>query len=220
VYQLRGENMTDIGKVKNTIMENGGIIKTADLVSLGMTNSDVVRMNNNGFLLRVKQGYYRLSKDDEPNEEKIISKLFSDGIICMDSALFQYGYSDRSPLEWTLTFDRNISRSRLKVDYPNIKPYFVDNKFLHIGETETRINHVNMKIYDRERVICDCFRYKNKIDAETFNKAVSAYAADGKKNLRNLSKYAKELRVYKKVNEIIEVLIIFIETESSGNPVY
>ena len=42
---------------------------------------------------------------------------------------------------------------------------------------------------------------------KTFNKALNAYANDSKKNLQNLSGYAKKLRVYKKVTEIMEVLL-------------
>ena len=40
-----------------------------------------------------------------------------------------------------------------------------------------------------------------------FAKAVKAYAADKNKNLANLIKYAKQLRVYKKVTDIMEVLL-------------
>ena len=36
---------------------------------------------------------------------------------------------------------------------------------------------------------------------------LNAYANDSKKNLQNLSGYAKKLRVYKKVTELMEVLL-------------
>ena len=38
-------------------------------------------------------------------------------------------------------------------------------------------------------------------------KAVNAYAADEKKNLVNLSKYAKEMKLYTKVMNVMEVLL-------------
>ena len=40
-----------------------------------------------------------------------------------------------------------------------------------------------------------------------FNKALNAYAADKKKNLSNLSGYAKKMRVYKKLMDVMEVLL-------------
>ena len=64
-----------------------------------------------------------------------------------------------------------------------------------------------LPIYDKERTICDCFKYKNKMDNELFAKAINAYVTDKNKNLTNLSAYAKKLRVYKKVTEMMEVLL-------------
>lgn len=42
---------------------------------------------------------------------------------------------------------------------------------------------------------------------EIFNKAVNAYAVDENKNLVNLSKYAKEMKLYTKVMNVMEVLL-------------
>ena len=59
----------------------------------------------------------------------------------------------------------------------------------------------------KQRTVCDCFKYRTKLDNEIFNKAVNAYVADEKKNLANLSKYAKEMGVYKKMMSVMEVLL-------------
>jgi hypothetical protein len=66
---------------------------------------------------------------------------------------------------------------------------------------------VSLPVYDRERTICDCFKYRTKLDNEIFNKAINTYVVDSKKNLANLSKYAKEMRVYKKMMSVMEVLL-------------
>lgn len=33
-------------------------------------------------------------------------------------------------------------------------------------------NGVELAVYDRERTICDCFKYRTKLDNEIFNKAM------------------------------------------------
>lgn len=192
---------------KKIISECNGIAKASEFLKRGLTYADIIKMCNDGNLSRLKHGYYQLSEHDNIYEEKIIANLFSDGIICMDSALFYYGYSDRTPNAWTLAFDRDVSRSRFKIDALFIKPYYIDKKYLNIGISKFEVNKTILKIYDRERVICDCFKYKNKMDSEMFNKAVNAYIQDNKRNLGNLSIYAKKMRVYKKIIEIIGVLI-------------
>ena len=64
-----------------------------------------------------------------------------------------------------------------------------------------------LPVYDRERTICDCFKYRTKLDNETFNKALNTYVADERKNLANLSVYAKKMKLYKKVMSVMEVLL-------------
>ncbi len=86
-----------------------------------------------------------------------------------------------------------------------IKAYYIQKEFLPIGKSADNFNGVTLAVYDRERTICDCFKYRTKLDSETFNKAVNAYAAD--KNLTNLSKYAKEMKLSAKVMNVMEVLL-------------
>lgn len=85
--------------------------------------------------------------------------------------------------------------------------YFVQSTLFELGKTREDFNGVHLAVYDRERTICDCFKYRTKLDNEMFNKVLNAYAADKKKNLSNLSSYAKKMRVYKKLMDIMEVLL-------------
>ena len=130
------------------------------------------------------------------------------GIICVDSALFYYGYSDFAPREWTIAVPRSYSRTvkAIQEEVP-VKAYYVQNDMYHLGETTGTFNGVTLPVYDRERTICDCFKYRTKLDNEIFNKAINAYVADEKKNLATLSKYAKEMGVYKKMMNVMEVLL-------------
>ena len=192
---------------EKTIKEKDGIASNADFQANGLRNYQITKLCNQGFLERIRRGYYQLASFQESKDERIIASLYTDGIICMDSALFHYGYSDRTPLEWTIAFPRSVSRTRLRTKTPTIKPFFIQQNLYLLGVTKEKINGVLLSIYDRDRTICDCFKYKNKIDSELFNKAIFAYAKDAKKNIGNLSAYAKKMRVYKKITEIMGVLI-------------
>ena len=74
-----------------------------------------------------------------------------------------------------------------------------------LGETEGEIDFHKVRIYDRDRTICDVLRNMNKMDKEVFNKAVQGYVKDPKKNIPNLIEYAKVLRVQTRVKELIGV---------------
>lgn len=189
------------------IEKNGGIIKTAQLNKLGIRNDEIVQYCNDSKIERIKHGYYVVPDNYELSEERMIVEFLDEGIVCMESALFFYGYSDKSPLEWTIAVPRNISKSKLKIDNFIYRPYFVQEDKFNIGITKEIINGIEMNIYDRERTICDCFKYKTKMDREMFLIAIKSYVEDSKKNISNLALYAKKLRVYKKVMETMEVLL-------------
>lgn len=192
---------------KETIIENSGLARNVDFQKNGLSNSQITYLCNRGFLERVRRGYYQLSSDENSSDEAIIAQLFPDGIVCMDSALFHYGYSDRTPLAWTIAFTRSVTRTRLNVKVLRLKPYFVPEELYLLGKSEESFNDVKLAIYDRDRVICDCFKYQRKIDSEMFNKAIVAYSKDAERNLGNLIVYAKKMRVYKKMVDIMGVLI-------------
>lgn len=123
----------------------------------------------------------------------------------MDTALFYYKYSDRTPAEWHITIDKNTSRQRTtQVEYPLIKEYRVESELFPLGETKGEIDSQKVRIYHRDCTICDVLRNTNKMDKEIFNKAIQGYIKDPIKNIPNLMQYAKALRMQKRVKNIIK----------------
>ena len=208
-FILCTESWRDMSKkeiVKNAIETSGGIIKTAELINAGITKTDIAELYSNFYIDKVKHGYYKLAKSNI-SEEQILSTLLTDGIVCVQSALFHYGYSDFAPREWSIAVPRTVSRSKLKIEDIPIKAFYIKEELFELGKTTDDFNGFTLNIYDRERTLCDCFKYKNQLNSEIFNKAINVYIADDNKNLANLSKYAKELKVYKKVTELMDVLL-------------
>ena len=194
-------------QAKEVILSKGGIAKSADFVAEGIRAVDVVNLCNAGFLERVRHGYYELAEKTSVSEEQLLATLIPKGIVCVESALFHYGYSDFAPRKWSIAIPRSMSRTKLNVDVLALKPYYIQAELYDLGKTTDDFGGVILPIYDRERTICDCFKYRSRLDNEMFNKALNAYANDTQKNLNNLSSYAKKLRVYKKVTELMEVLL-------------
>ena len=192
---------------KQVIIEKGGIAKTSDFVAAGIPAVDIVNLCNTGYLERIRHGYYQLADGNTSSEEQLIATLIPKAIICVESALFHYGYSDFAPRKWSIAVPRSMSRTKLGIDALTLQTYYVQSEIYELGKTTADFNGVVLPIYDRERTICDCFKYRSRLDHEIFSKALNAYAKDEKKNLQNLSIYAKKLRVYKKVNELMSVLL-------------
>ncbi|MDK2941641.1 MAG: hypothetical protein PWP56_1154 [Acetobacterium sp.] len=197
--------MLSIEEIKKIFNEHGNVMRTAELVASRIYYADIQKLLNDGHIEKIKRGYYHLVDAENLSESNIINHLFPEAVLCLDTALFYYGYSDRTPSKWHLAVDKDIQKSRLKIDYPFIKPYFLEPHILRIGITEGEIDNNKVRIYDKDRTICDCLKYMGKMDKEVFNKAIQSYIRDEKKNISNLLNYAKQLKVLKKVKDLIGV---------------
>lgn len=198
----------DSKRIVNEILdENKGIVKFSDLKKGGISAYTVSKLCNEGYLEKVKYGYYQLANDINISEEYILAELLPEGIVCLESALFHYGYSDFTPRIWTIAVPRGISRKKTDIFSVPMQVYYVKEDIFELGKSKSNFNGVELLVYDRERTICDCFKYRNRLDNEIFNKAIKAYVLDEHKDLSKLSEYARKLRVYKKVFDLMEVLL-------------
>ena len=141
----------------------------------------------------------------ERSEEELIRGLFSDGVLCLDSALYYYHYIDQKPYAWHLAVDKNTSKSRFKMEYPVIVPYYTEPKALKLGVTEIPFAGGSMKIYTKERMLCDCLKYEEKLERDVFKRALLAYIADSPKDIAKLLQIARERKVLQKVQNVIGV---------------
>lgn len=185
----------------------GEIVRTSDLVAAGLRNWEISKLCSDGQIVRIRNGYYRLPENENVSEETLIAQMLPQAIVCVESALFYYGYSDFAPRCWSVAIPRTASRTVKQMEAVPVKAYYISKEYWKLGKTTAVFAGVELAIYDRERTICDCFRYRTKLDSELFNKAIHAYVADSKRNLRNLALYAKTMKIYDKVMNVMEVVL-------------
>ena len=195
----------DMKNVRKLFNRHHYIMTTAELLEAKLYYADIKQLLDEGLIERVKRGYYHWIEDCGESEVVMLNHLFPDAVLCLETALFYYQYSDKNPAEWNFAIDRNVSKQRTKIDYPFIKAYRVKSDLVALGKTEGEIDFHKVCIYDRDRTICDVLRNMNKMDKEIFNKPIQGYVKDPKKNIPNLMEYAKVLRVQKRVKDLIGV---------------
>ena len=195
----------NIQTAKQIFDAHNGIMRTKEIIGCRIYGRFLKKLIADGYVEKIKYGYYQWQDERAYSEATIIARLFPDAVLCMESALQYYGYSDRTPSSWFLAVDKNSTKSRFDIDYPLVKPHYIPEEQMKLGVEVVMIEETKLKIFDRERVICDCLRQENKMDAEIFNKAIKAYIKDPKKNVPHLMEYAKILRTENKVRRIIGV---------------
>ena len=170
----------------------------------GFYNQKLQKLIRDGTIEQIRRGYYQLIDENSFSDVRIITSLFPDGVLCMESALDYYGYTERTPDSWLIAVDEKTSRTRFRIAYPAISPHFVASSKFNIGISQGEIEGTEIRVYDRERTICDCLTHRNKMDAEVFNDAIRNYLNDANRKESVLAAYAPKLRVERKVMEILE----------------
>lgn len=183
----------------------GGMMRTKQLEAENVFYRQIRQLIQDGYVEKVRYGYYQWVNIDDFSEAGTIGRLFPDAVLCMDTALNYYAYSDRTPAVWHLAVSKDSGKSRFRIDYPFVKPYYIEPTLLELGLTSGEIDGHSVRIYDKERVICDCLRYRNKMDKEIFNKAIQNYIKDAGKSIPKLMEYAELLRVKKVAKDLIGV---------------
>lgn len=199
-----GCKMNNIKKIEETFNKHGGVLKTSELNALGLSSRQIKRLIEDNIIVRIKHGFYELT-NYVPREEVIISRLFPEAVIFLESAMMEYGFTDRIPSVWQIAVNKNSNKKQYKIDYPFIEPYYLEPKFIEIGINIVEIDRVKVRIYDRDRTICDTLRYEKKLEEEVFTNAIKNYIKDPKKNVRNLYEYANIFNIKNKVQTYIGV---------------
>lgn len=197
--------MKQVDEYKKIFERYGGMMRTKDLQKEKIQYRTLQRLIDQEVVEKVRYGYYQWINSEDFSEVGTVIRLFPDAVFCMETALRYYEYSDRTPAEWHLAVSKDSGKSRFKIDYPFVKPHYMEPSWLEVGLTSGTMDGHKVRIYDKDRVICDCLRYRNKMDKEIFNKAVQRYIADPEKSIPHLLEYAEVLRVKKIVKELIGV---------------
>lgn len=197
--------MEKYGEYKKVFAQHKGVITTSEFLESGFHHKYLKELMDKGYIRKIKRGYYEWIYDEFVSDTTIITRLFPDAVIYLLSALYLYGYTDRTPNEWHLAVEKGSSRSVFKIKYPKVKPYYITEKYMSIGKTKINYEGQEIKIFDKDRTICDVVRNEGKIDKEIVNQAITSYVSDSQKNVSNLLKYAKKMRAENKVRTMIGV---------------
>lgn len=194
--------MINKSMIQEEFEKHGGILKTDELNALGLSSRQIKRLLDEGEISKIKKGYYELANEVIP-EEVIIARIFPEAVIFLESALLYYNYTDRIPTAWQIAVDRDSEKSQYDIEYPLIEPYYQDPKFLKVGVSTRIIHGVEVKIFDRDRTMCDVLRFEKKMEKEVYTNAVMRYLKDSNKNIRHLFEYADLFNIAKKVQSQI-----------------
>ena len=93
------------------------------------------------------------------------------------------------------------------LDYPPIKAHKFSHEAYEPGIEEHLLDGASVKIYNREKTLVDCFKFRNKIGMDVVLEALKLHKARNGLNLGELLEYARICRVEKVMRPYLEAII-------------
>jgi predicted transcriptional regulator of viral defense system len=189
-------------KIIDYLEKHGGYALMKELKAASFQTRDIARLLKEGTIIKVKPGLYRLanlgnvviplprikSSGSTISHEIIdLSKALPDGVICLASALAFYELTTFNPSEIYVAIP-NAAKVP-KIDYPSLRVFYFRERFYKPGIERIEVPNCTIKIYNREKTICDMFRYRNKYGDDLALEGLKTYLSIKEANINKLRKY-------------------------------
>ena len=175
--------------------QNKGYARLKDVRNTMLHTREIAKAVSEGEVEKVKAGLYKLVnyKWDENNSMIDVSKSNKTAVICLLSALSYYELTNFNPSEITVAVPNNAPK--FKLNYPPIKVYYFSDTSYPIGIDELKLKHGTIKIYNKEKTICDMFRYRKKLGEDIAMEGLKNYLQLKEANINKLLEYAEKCKV-------------------------
>ncbi len=191
----------------STFRKAGGILTMSEAVSLGIHRRELYALRDKGNLEVVSRGLYRLIEMPAPSLPDFIpvAKKIPSGVICLISALAFHEITTQIPHFVYVALPSQAHKPA--ISYPPMRYFWYTQKLLTTGVEEHTIDGCTIKIFDVEKTLVDCVKFRNKIGMDVVLEALKMYWKSRKTNLEKLFEYAKLFRVEKILKPIMETIV-------------
>ena len=182
-------------RIYKVFKKHNGFARTKNILSAGIHSRDIKRARDAGQIIRVKRGLYRLTNIPLISHQGFIDLAYvvPEGVICLLSALSYYELTTFNPSIISMAICRGSRRP--KIEYPPVEFYYFSKKQFEAGINKIKIKGHEIRIYNPEKTICDCFRYRNKLGLDIAKEGLSEYLRRKDRNLEKLLEYAEICRI-------------------------
>ena len=172
-----------------------GLLRPHDLAPLGIPRVALTRAVRRGQLERVGRGLYGLVARPVSAHGTLaeVARRVPKGVVCLLSALRVHGIGTQAPHEVWMAIPHNSPSPSL--DQPALRVVRMSGAALTEGIAPVAIDGVSVPVFDPNKTVADCFKYRNKIGLDVALEALHDGWSQGKLSMDALWRYATVDRV-------------------------
>lgn len=183
---------------------NGGQLRMGEALAAGISRYQLYQLRDKGLIEAISRGLYRLS-DLPPisNPDLVaVASRYPKAVLCLVSALAWHGITTQIPHQVHIAVAR---QARLpEMDYPPVQGYRFSAAAFEEGIENHRVDDTPIRIYNPEKTLADCFKFRNKIGMEVALEALQLYRERFKTKPALILQYAKLCRVEQIIRPYLE----------------
>ena len=182
----------------------GGQLRMSEAVGLGITPYMLYSLRDRGIIELVSRGVYRLADLPPLSDPDLVTVglRYPKAVICLVSALAYHGITTQIPHEVSVAVPRT---SRLpSLDYPPVQAHRFSNASYSVGIETHRIDGVAVKVYNMEKTMADCFKFRNQVGMDVVLEALQLHRKRNGLDFGMLLDYARACRVEKVMQPYLE----------------
>jgi len=168
-----------------------------ELRAASFQTRDIAKLVEEGKIEKVKSGLYKLPQIDMSTDINAslveVSHAVPKGVIALASALAHYSLTTFVPSEIYVAIP--LSDKPPKIEFPPIRFFYYPKQFYGAGIEEIKTSAGTVRMYNKEKTICDMFRYRNKIGENLALEALRNYLRRKDSNIKKLNEFAIVCRV-------------------------
>lgn len=193
--------------VKKIFEKNGPILKSSILRENKIGSREIAELVSDGHINRIKNGYYIWNSDVNNVEDmEIAVSVIKNGVLCLFSAAQLYGLTTVNPMAIDIAVPC-VGKVPVLPKYPPINIYRVTQSIFNIGISEIRTASTMLRVYNKERVVCDFFRFRIQIGEDIALEVFKSYISGRDVNIQRLLEYADKLRIKSVMKPYVEALL-------------
>ena len=183
---------------------HGGGLHMAEALRLGINRKSLYAMRDAGVVQPVSRGVYRLAELDPLAHPDLVTvaKRVPHGVLCLISALSFHELTTQVPHTIDVALERGKTKPRLA--YPPTHFFWFSGPAFHEGIETHELDDTPVRIYDPEKTLVDCFRYRNQIGMDVVLEALKLWREHRRKKLDFLLKYARMRHVERVMRPYLE----------------
>lgn len=197
-----------VQRAQSVFRQHGGTMRTQEALDSGVHSRTLYAMRDRGLLEQVARGVYRLA-DAEPVADPdllAIAARAPEAVVCLISALALHGITTQIPHVVDIALPPGKWAPVL--DHPPVKVYRFSGKAMTEGIEERKLDEVTVRVFNAEKTLADCFKFRNKIGLDVAVEAVRMYRSDRRRpDLAAIMRYAEIDRVTKVMRPYLESLL-------------